>query len=179
VRLFAISGSLRANSSNTSLLLRLKEFADVDLYDGLAALPHFNPDVEEVAPPPEALDLRDRVGRADAVVISSPEYAHGVPGCLKNALDWLVGGPEMVDKVVALINASPRSTHAQAQLKETISTMSARVVADVAVDAKRATAEEIDRVLRQLVDEVDRRLQPAARRGLEPAASFPPPLGAG
>ena len=158
MRLFAISGSLRAKSSNTSLLIRLKQFADVDLYDGVGQLPHFNPDIEESDPPREARDLRKRVGQADALVISSPEYAHGVPGSMKNALDWLVGGPEMIDKLVVLINAAPWSTHAQAQLKETISTMSARVIVDVAVDAKHATEEAIDRVLREIVESIQKQL---------------------
>ena len=60
-------------------------------------------------------------------MISSPEYAHGVPGVLKNALDWLVSSGETVGKPVALLNASPRSTYAQASLREILTTMAARV----------------------------------------------------
>ena len=159
-RLFAICGSLREKSTNKMLLERLKRFAEVDLYDRLGELPHFNPDVEETAPPPLALDLRARVGAADALVISSPEYAHGVPGSMKNALDWLVGGPEMVGKTVALINGSPRSTHAQIQLKETIRTMSANIVADIAIDAKHAAESEIDRVLQEVVEAISHQASP-------------------
>ena len=61
-------------------------------------------------------------------MISSPEYAHGVPGTLKNALDWLVGGVEINGKPVALVNASARATYAQASLQETLSVMAARVI---------------------------------------------------
>jgi chromate reductase, NAD(P)H dehydrogenase (quinone) len=66
-------------------------------------------------------------------VICSPEYAHGVPGSLKNALDWLVSGVELSEKPVAVITATPFSTHALAQLIETLRTMNARVIADACV----------------------------------------------
>jgi len=67
------------------------------------------------------------------VLISSLEYAHGVPGVLKNALDWIVGSGELVDKPVALLNASPRSTYAQASLRETVTVMSGRLVEQASV----------------------------------------------
>ena len=67
------------------------------------------------------------IRRVMALIISSPEYAHGVPGALKNALDWLVGGPELYQKPVGLLNPSPRSTHAHAALVEILTTMAARV----------------------------------------------------
>src|SRR5206468_516155 len=102
----------------------------VTMYEGLATLPHFNPDLDEegaVAPPAVAL-LRDAVQSADALIICSPEYAHGVPGVLKNALDWLVSSPAIVNKPVALLNASQRSSHAIASVAETLRTMSAVLV---------------------------------------------------
>jgi NAD(P)H-dependent FMN reductase len=104
----------------------------VELYRDLGRIPPFNPDLDEQGQP-VVMALRRALVAADAVLIASPEYAHGVSGVLKNALDWLVGSTqgEIVDKPVALINASPRSTHAQASLVETLRTMSARVVADV------------------------------------------------
>ena len=66
-------------------------------------------------------------------MICSPEYAHGVPGSLKNALDWVVGSGELSGKPVALINASPRATHADESLREIIATMDARIVAGASV----------------------------------------------
>lgn len=137
MRILAISGSLRASSSNTLLLIAAAELApdgvEVVMYDGLGDLPHFNPDLDRALDDPRlpaaVRDLRTRVGAADALLISTPEYAHGVPGSLKNALDWLVGGSEMPGKPVALLNASPRSVHAQASLAETLRTMSADVAA--------------------------------------------------
>jgi chromate reductase, NAD(P)H dehydrogenase (quinone) len=65
--------------------------------------------------------------------VSSPEYAHGVPGALKNALDWLVGSGELIDKPIAVINASPRATHAFASLTETLSVMSGRIVREASI----------------------------------------------
>jgi chromate reductase len=143
MRVLAISGSLRASSSNTLLLRAAAELApegvEVVMYDGLGELPHFNPDLDKALDDPDlpaqVREIRTLVGDADALLISSPEYAHGVPGSLKNALDWLVGGSEMPGKPVALLNASPRSTHAQASLAETLRTMSAEVVDGSPFDA--------------------------------------------
>lgn len=126
VRLFALSGSLRAGSSNTLVLRAAAALAppnvEIEIYEGLGALPPFNPDHED-AGPPEVVDFRSRLRACDGVLVASPEYAHGVPGVLKNALDWVVGSGEFVGKPVALINCSPRSTYAQSQLTETLSVM--------------------------------------------------------
>lgn len=136
MRILAISGSLRAASSNTILLRAAARLApegiEVVLYDGLGDLPHFNPDLED-APIPSVLDFRGRLKAADGILISSPEYAHGVPGTLKNALDWVVGSGEFVYKPVALLNASPRSTHGQASLIETLSVMTAAIVPEATI----------------------------------------------
>ena len=79
-------------------------------------------------PPCEVCALRKNIGQSDGVVIASPEYAHGVPGSLKNALDWLVGSVEFPGKPVAVINTSPRAIHADAQLREILITMSAKLI---------------------------------------------------
>lgn len=138
-RILAVSGSLAARSSNTTLLraaaLAAPPGVAVHLYDGLDVIPPFNPDVEASGALPDAVaDLRARVGAADALLFSVPEYAHGVPGAFKNALDWLVGGPEFVGKPVALWSASPRATHAPASLREIVTTMSGRLVEAAALD---------------------------------------------
>ncbi len=136
IRILAISGSLRQVSSNTALLeaaIALSpENVEIRLYGGLGDLPHFNPDLEPTEPPPVA-DLRAQIKWADGLIISSPEYAHGVPGVLKNALDWLVSGEEFVGKAIALFNASPRATHAQASLIEILTTMSGRIVPEASI----------------------------------------------
>ena len=138
-RILAVSGSLAARSSNTALVwaaaLAAPPGVSVEVYRSLGALPPFNPDVETSGTLPHAVvDLRDRVGASDGLLLSVPEYAHGVPGSFKNALDWLVGGPEFVGRPVALWNASPRATHAQASLREIVTTMSGRLIADAALE---------------------------------------------
>jgi chromate reductase, NAD(P)H dehydrogenase (quinone) len=136
VQVLAISGSLRRRSTNTELLRAAVELAPpgmaIGLYEGLDRLPHFNPDLESMLPD-AVIDLKRRFQRADGVLISSPEYARGVPGSLKNALDWLVSGPEFVDKPVALLSASSRSTHAYDALRTTLETMSGRFVAAASI----------------------------------------------
>lgn len=134
-RILAISGSLRRASSNGTILHAAVQLAptwmEIELYDGLSGLPHFNPDLDRALDDPllpeSVRALRASVAGADALLISSPEYAHGVPGALKNALDWLVGGSEMIGKPVALWNTAPHATHAHASLAETLRTMSARL----------------------------------------------------
>ena len=92
-QILAISGSLRAASSNTAILKAALQLApdklEIVLFDGLRDLPHFNPDLE-LAPPASVLEFQKLLQESSAVIISSPEYAHGVPGSLKNALDWVV-----------------------------------------------------------------------------------------
>jgi chromate reductase, NAD(P)H dehydrogenase (quinone) len=104
----------------------------VELYTGLATLPQFNPDLEADLLAP-VRDLRDRIMSSSAVIIASPEYAHGVSGPLKNALDWMVGNESFVNKPVAVLNTSPRATLACAALLETLETMSARIAHDACI----------------------------------------------
>src|SRR5260370_19644347 len=98
------------------------------LYKGLGNLPAFNPDLDNDAPPDIVQTFRREIGLADGLLISSPEYARGVPGSLKNALDWLVSSHEFPGKPVALIQTSPRAVDAPAQLRLILTTMSARLV---------------------------------------------------
>ena len=132
MKILGISGSLRARSSNTALLeaarLVAPEGLEVALWRGLASLPHFNPDDDVESAPEAVAGFRREVHAADALLFSTPEYAHGIPGALKNALDWLVSGPEIIGKRVALFSPSPWSAHAQASLREILSVMSTRVV---------------------------------------------------
>jgi NAD(P)H-dependent FMN reductase len=105
---------------------------EISLYREIGELPHFNPDVESVSVPPIVAALRTQVEAADALLICCPEYAHGVPGSFKNALDWLVG-IGLNGKPVGLINASPRSTYVQSSLTEILITMGANMVAGASV----------------------------------------------
>ena len=141
IRIVAISGSLRQASTNSALVEAARQVAprdvDVLIYNGLATLPPFTPDLEATAPDP-VLMFRAVLQHCDAVLISSPEYAHGVPGVLKNALDWVVGSGELIDKPMALISASPRATYARASLVETLTVMSASVIPDASITVSLA-----------------------------------------
>jgi len=137
IRLLAISGSLRKASTNTALLgaasLLAPDAMTIELYDCLATLPHFNPDLDADPLPAPVVDLRARVGAADGLLFSSPEYARGVPGSLKNALDWLVSSDVFPGKPVAFLHASERGVTAQAALRLILETMSARLIDEASI----------------------------------------------
>ena len=103
---------------------------EISFFQGVGDLPHFNPDLELIAPPESVSQLRIQLSQSACVFISCPEYAHGIPGSFKNALDWVVGSGELVDKPVGIINLSSSSTFAQASLIEILTVMSARIVPD-------------------------------------------------
>lgn len=131
MKILALSGSLRAESMNAALLRAAARLApagfDVVVYEHLGALPLFNPDLESQLPA-QVAQFHEQVASSDALMIASPEYAHGVTGTIKNALDWLVSFEPFVNKPVAVLNASPRALHADAALREILKTMSAVIV---------------------------------------------------
>jgi len=147
MKILALSGSLRAVSINSALLRATARLAppemSVSVFTGLGELPLFNPDCE-VCPPAIVTNFRSEVAEADALLIASPEYAHGVTGTIKNALDWLVGFEAFSYKVVAVFNASPRAHHADDALRETLKTMSAVIVepASISIPLPGATLDE-------------------------------------
>ncbi|MEU1624146.1 NADPH-dependent FMN reductase [Streptomyces sp. NPDC020096] len=158
--LLAISGSLRAASANAVLMGAVLELAVVEggggtAVAGIRELPLFNPDLDtEGAVPPKAVGvLRGAVAAAQAVVIVSPEYAHGVPGALKNALDWLVSSAEFVGKPVAVITASASGgEYANGQLRETLRMMTATVVEEACLTVPGIAA-KIDRTTGGITDD--------------------------
>jgi chromate reductase, NAD(P)H dehydrogenase (quinone) len=137
MNIIAISGSLRATSLNTAVLQAASRLAPtgvtIEIFEGIGNLPFFNSDLDGDRLPREVAEFRAVIGTADGLLISSPEYARGLAGVMKNALDWLVGSFEFPNKPVALINTSPRATHALAALTVTLETMSARLVKDASI----------------------------------------------
>lgn len=130
-RILGISGSLRAASLN-SLFLRAMALVSPDsvqfeIYSHLGAIPLFNPDHEQLGHPAVA-HWQSALAQADLVLLASPEYAHGVTGVMKNALDWIVGSGELVDKPLAFPNISVRAKLAQSQLAETLQIMGCRLI---------------------------------------------------
>jgi chromate reductase, NAD(P)H dehydrogenase (quinone) len=165
MRVVAISGSLRASSS-TSAVLRLAaevapEHVEVTFYEGVGDLPHFRPDLDTDDPPPAVQTLRAALRAADAVLICTPEYAHRMPGSLKNMLDWLVSWPELVGKRIAALSASPSSdggSYAHAWLVQTLEVMSTKVVATLIVPFVKNRLASNDEKLREELRDVLYRL---------------------
>ncbi|HTZ43389.1 MAG TPA: NADPH-dependent FMN reductase [Jatrophihabitans sp.] len=132
MKILVLCGSLRAQSLNAALARAVPELVPDGVavleYGRLDQLPYFNQDVEDVELPAEPARLRGLVAEAAAIVIACPEYAHGASGIMKNALEWLVGGIELMGKPLALVSASTAPTggdRAQAWLRETLAVMGA------------------------------------------------------
>lgn len=141
MRVLSICGSLRRASSNRALLeaaaLLAPAGVTITAYAGLAAIPPFNPDddVDDAPPPAPVADLRAALAGCDGLLLSSPEYAHGVSGVLKNALDWVVRSGELSSKPTVLLNASARSQIAHPALLEILRTMDAKVLEEASTTA--------------------------------------------
>ena len=137
MKILTLCGSLRVNSSNRAILRAYEQLApsiiSVQHYEQLGELPHFNPDLDTETVPHEVGALRCLVASVDAVVISTPEYAHGLPGVFKNALDWLVSDPAFAGKPVVILHSSRGSAWALDSLKEVLRTKSARIIETASV----------------------------------------------
>ena len=136
MKILAISGSLRAASLNSAMLRAMGRLADknmeIILYKGMGDLPLFNPDIA-ASDPAAVAAFREQILSSNALLIASPEYAHGITGVMKNALDWMVSCECFVNKPVAIINTSPRATIANASLREIITTMSAVIIEEASI----------------------------------------------
>jgi chromate reductase len=133
-RLLALCGSQRGRSFSGGLLRACRTLApagvEITLFEGHKQFPLFNPEIEL---PDGVAKLRMAIDDADALLIASPEYAHGVSGTIKNTLDWLVSHPPFAGKPVAVFNPSLQSFHADAALKETLHTMSAELISEASL----------------------------------------------
>ena len=123
-KIIAIPGSTRKESTNLNLLkIIVREFSsryDIHIFQGISGIPHFNPDLDKEDIPQAVKDFRALLREADGILICTPEYAMGVPGTLKNAIDWTVSSMEFSKKPVALITASSAGLKAHASLIETL-----------------------------------------------------------
>ena len=126
MKILGISGSLRETSANNAIIRVIAKILpsniDFHIYDGLRHIPPFD-DSEE--PPRKVVDFRTLIKESDGVIICTPEYAFGVPGILKNALDWTVTSGDFVNKPVALITAASKGDSAHASLLLTLTAISA------------------------------------------------------
>lgn len=134
IKVIAICGSTRKASSNLNLIKGLGRLSadifEISIFEGLSDIPHFNPDLDFETPPTQVVDFRKRLKAADAILICTPEYAMGVPGTLKNAIDWTVSSMEFSKKPVALITASLSGEKAHASLLSTLLIIESKMTAD-------------------------------------------------
>ncbi len=132
--ILAIPGSTRMQSSNNHLIKAIAVLYAEDLnitpFHSPELLPHFNPDHASENTPEPVLAFRRQILQADGVIICTPEYAHGVPGTLKNAIDWTVGSGEFSQKPVVLITASTDGKFAHESLLETLRVIEAKDIAE-------------------------------------------------
>jgi chromate reductase, NAD(P)H dehydrogenase (quinone) len=140
MRILAVSGSLRAGSYNTALARAAAELTpagvDVELYEGLAAVPNYDQDLDDadIEAPAAVQDLRRRIEEADALLIVTPEYNGSIPGLLKNAIDWASArhrGSWLQNKTVAIAGATTGqfgAIWAQQDLRRVLGIAGARVV---------------------------------------------------
>jgi NAD(P)H-dependent FMN reductase len=126
--ILAVSGSLRSNSSNTLILKEIQKWVPqhitFTIYQDMATLPAFDDSME--APEP-VIAWRHLLADADGVFICSPEYAFGIPGALKNAMDWTVGSGELVNKPLALVTAATGGDKAHAAWLQIFTALSANI----------------------------------------------------
>jgi chromate reductase len=131
LRIFALSGSLRKNSSSSYILKNLgsilEETCDVEYFDGVALLPHFD---DALIAADVVINFRKKIHESDGVIISQPEYAFGVSGSLKNALDWTVGSGEFSQKPVALVTAATGGENAHEAMLKTLGAIDCLVSPD-------------------------------------------------
>ncbi|MET3612291.1 NAD(P)H-dependent FMN reductase [Rhizobium aquaticum] len=128
MKLLAISGSARAQSTNTALLCALVDLAPptikIEVFAGIGDLPVFSPDREGDATPDVVRAFQQKIAAADGLIIASPEYVRTLPGGLKNAIDWLVSGEHVIGKPIALAHASHRGDDMLQILRTVLSTIS-------------------------------------------------------
>jgi len=131
-KVIAISGSTRQHSINHALIKAIADLAaeslDITVYNGIGALPQFNPDddVDNVAN--EVSAFRQQLSAAEGIIICTPEYARGVPGSLKNAIDWTVSSSQFPHKPTMLITASTDGTYGHHALLQTLKAIEAKGV---------------------------------------------------
>jgi chromate reductase, NAD(P)H dehydrogenase (quinone) len=133
LKIFALSGSTRKKSANHQLILAIQELSadifDLSLYEDLLSIPAFNPDDVD-SEPAAVTDFKKKLGEADGILICTPEYAAGVSGALKNAIDWTVSGMEFYNKPVALITAATSGYLAHASLLGTLLIIQSKITTD-------------------------------------------------
>ncbi|TGK33210.1 NAD(P)H-dependent oxidoreductase [Leptospira gomenensis] len=129
MKILSISGSIRFESNASALLRAIAKIAPPEMeiitYSGLDDLPHFSPDRDGDSSPESVKVYREALKNADGVILCTPEYAHNLPGVLKNSLDWVVGSGEYVNKPVMALGSSPSYQGGEKALRSLLTTLRA------------------------------------------------------
>lgn len=157
MKILGVCGSLQAASKNLTLLTTAARLApaavELVLFDGIGALPHFNPDIEENATPESVLRWRRALTESDALLIACPEYGFSLPGVVKNAIDWVIGSGELEGAVVAITAASAgpeRGRRGLQALRDSLSAVRATIVGGEPI----APGEDFERRIGALLDDL-------------------------
>jgi len=130
IKIFAINGSTRKNSSNFKILKYISENInpqfEIEIFEEIDQLPHFNPDLDQETPPQKVIEFRNKITQADGVLICTPEYVFSLPGTLKNALEWCVSTTVFSGKATGLITASASGEMGYEQLLLVMKTLEAK-----------------------------------------------------
>ena len=172
-KIIAISGSTRLHSTNHSLIKAISELyaqqLDVTIFNGLSELPHFNPDNDTSKIGGRVAEFKQQLKHSDGIIICTPEYAHGVPGTLKNAIDWTVSSCEFSHKPTLLITASTDGRYGHKALLETLKVIEAKNIDQLQllipfaktkinsdnkiIDSK--TLEEVKEIINRFIETID------------------------
>lgn len=135
MKVLAISGSARSDSTNMAMLQAIRQVAasrfDIRVFDQIGALPVFSPDLEGENTPRIIRDFMKAVDESDGLIVSSPEYVRTLPGGLKNAIDWLVSAEVIISKPIALAHASHRGDDMLATLRIVMATVTSNFNSEI------------------------------------------------
>lgn len=159
LRVLAVCGSLGSNSKNHRLLRtaidRAPSGVTIELAESVAQLPHFDPDLESSGAIESVERWRRAIVAADALLIACPEYGHGMPGALKNAIDWVIGSGELSGKLVAITAATAsaeRGLRGLGSLAATLRAVDARIVGGAPIVLGERFEDDVDGLVRELLD---------------------------
>lgn len=128
--IFAIIGSASSNSANLKVVEKIQKLAEdefnVQIYNDLKLLPHFDPELSTDNPPEAIIKLRQAINHADAIIICTPEYVYSIPSGLKNAIEWCIATTVFSDKPCGLITASAGGEKAHEELQLIMKTAMAK-----------------------------------------------------
>lgn len=132
--IIGICGSASQNSTNLSILKWISQFGssefNLEIIDNLSEFPHFRTELTDKNVPEKITDLRNRIARADGIIICTPEYVFSIPSGLKNIIEWCVSTTVFSEKPIGLITASANGIKGHEELKLIMETVQTKYIAE-------------------------------------------------